>query len=383
MAITPKPRQRANGTTYWRVQFREVKGGNPTAEIFETEEDALEFAHLVNTIGGARARRIRDAVDTAPDDYTLNDAFTDYAAAVSTYAQAGTVDRYKNMWNNHVADSLGYMPVATLTRQDIEQWVGQMRTKTPRRGPYRTPAIGKTLSGKTIKNVHTLISSALSLAVRNGRATMNVAEGVRLPETLPTRTPVFLTPAQLDAILAHVQLAADQLLIRVMAATGLRWGEATALTATDITFSETCTIRVNKAWKQAPGGPVVGPPKTRRSNRTVILPDVLTPVLERHVQTLEPGGLVFTAPGGGRVRHSTFSRRVWLPAVEAAKIDAAPRLHDLRHTHASWLISQGVPLPVIQRRLGHESIKTTVDRYGHLAAGAEVEAAAAANRMLN
>ena len=55
---------------------------------------------------------------------------------------------------------------------------------------------------------------------------------------------------------------------------------------------------------------------------------------------------------------------------------ARPRVRDLRHTHASQLIAAGVPLTVIQRRLGHESIKTTSDTYGHLAADADVAAAA-------
>jgi integrase len=53
--------------------------------------------------------------------------------------------------------------------------------------------------------------------------------------------------------------------------------------------------------------------------------------------------------------------------MQAAGIDKTPRIHDLRHSHASWLIAAGVPLPAIQRRLGHESITTTIDRYGHLA----------------
>ena len=56
-------------------------------------------------------------------------------------------------------------------------------------------------------------------------------------------------------------------------------------------------------------------------------------------------------------------------ACEAAGVvllGNAPNIHDLRHTHASWLISRGVPLPYIQARLGHEKITTTVDTYGHL-----------------
>ncbi|MCA0329475.1 MAG: tyrosine-type recombinase/integrase [Actinobacteria bacterium] len=57
-------------------------------------------------------------------------------------------------------------------------------------------------------------------------------------------------------------------------------------------------------------------------------------------------------------------------------------MHDLRHSHASWLIAAGVPLPVIQRRLGHESIQTTVDVYGHLAPDALEIAAQAATLAL-
>ncbi|WP_332108264.1 tyrosine-type recombinase/integrase [Mycobacterium branderi] len=58
---------------------------------------------------------------------------------------------------------------------------------------------------------------------------------------------------------------------------------------------------------------------------------------------------------------------MWWPAVERAQLaPPRPRIHDLRHTCASWMITAGVPLPVIQRHLGHESIKTTIDLYGHL-----------------
>jgi len=56
-----------------------------------------------------------------------------------------------------------------------------------------------------------------------------------------------------------------------------------------------------------------------------------------------------------------------------------PRIHDLRHTHVSWLIAAGVTPAVIQARLGHESITTTIDRYGHLFPDAQQAAADAAS----
>lgn len=81
---------------------------------------------------------------------------------------------------------------------------------------------------------------------------------------------------------------------------------------------------------------------------------------------------------GGRLSIQEL-HRAWGPALDELgdQLRARPRIHDLRHTHASWLIAAGVPLTLIQRRLGHESIKTTSDRYGHLAEGADAAAAAA------
>ncbi|MFC9229973.1 tyrosine-type recombinase/integrase [Streptomyces decoyicus] len=66
-----------------------------------------------------------------------------------------------------------------------------------------------------------------------------------------------------------------------------------------------------------------------------------------------------------------------------AGLTERPRMHDLRHTHASWLIGGKVPLPVIQARLGHESITTTVDRCGHLLESSDAEVVAAVEWAMN
>src|SRR5690606_12851474 len=92
---------------------------------------------------------------------------------------------------------------------------------------------------------------------------------------------------------------------------------------------------------------------------------------------------------GGAQRHGHFTSRSWAPAVRKASdvelceslgltpLTRVPTIHDLRHTHASWLIARGVPLPYIQARLGHESITTTVNTYGHLVADAHDQMASA------
>jgi integrase len=114
----------------------------------------------------------------------------------------------------------------------------------------------------------------------------------------------------------------------------------------------------------------LGPPKSKRSVRTI---DVAATTLAKLDLT---GEWVFTNSGrstnGGPddpVRGPNLYTNVWVPAVDAATdkgLTKRPRIHDLRHTNASWLIQAGIPLTVIQRHLGHESIQTTSDRYGHL-----------------
>ncbi len=79
--------------------------------------------------------------------------------------------------------------------------------------------------------------------------------------------------------------------------------------------------------------------------------------------------MLFTGVRGGPLDQPHFYEYRWQRAVALAQrngLTKTPRFHDLRHTYASWLISAGVPLPEIQRRLGHESIQTTVDVYGGL-----------------
>lgn len=92
--------------------------------------------------------------------------------------------------------------------------------------------------------------------------------------------------------------------------------------------------------------------------------------------------LVFRGLRGSRIRHQNFHSRIWHPAVAASGIGKRPRVHDLRHTHVSWLIAQGVSLPIIQHRLSHESIRTTVDTYGHLLPEAAVIAASAVEEAM-
>ena len=112
----------------------------------------------------------------------------------------------------------------------------------------------------------------------------------------------------------------------------------------------------------------LGNPKTPKSRRTISISARIAAILEGLIEGRAANDFVFVSPTGLPVHNSDFYRRVWQPLMDELTEDgiASLRFHDLRHTHVAWLIAGGAPLPHIQARLGHESITTTIDTYGHL-----------------
>lgn len=377
MSVTPKRATLKGGREVWRVNFRPGRNTNPTTETFDTFDEAMKFCRLIDRVGGAAARQLRDMSDeSAIEAPTVATAIEQHIEAVASHATPGTLHRYQQIARDRINPTLGDMPADMLTRRTVEKWVTALRRETTRDG--------KPLSAKTIKNAQALLSAALQRQVDDGAITRNVAKGIPLPKDTIGREKVFLTPQQVEALISAMP---DRYrpLTRFLYLTGARFGEATALTVADLDLdSYPATARISKAWKEAkqPGQPVyLGTPKTRRSVRTVSLPDNILPTLRVLTDGKPPSELVFTSSRGGRISSATFHSEAWQKAVKMTGMDPAPRVHDLRHSHASALIAAGIPLPVIQRRLGHESIQTTVDVYGHLAPDAAVQVADAIQAM--
>jgi integrase len=364
-------RVRASGDIAYRVMFR--MDGKQRSETFTDPKVAVEFAALVDRIGPAAAVAIRDARSgprAARPVITLADWFTHHLEH-ATSLTPGSRAEYRRVAERTWLPSLGPLPVELVTRDHVARWVGQQAVTKTRRG---TPT-----SAKTIANAHGLLSTVMASAVDAGHVATNPCRGLGLPRT-ERREMVFLSPGEYAQLLAHIP-ARWQPLITFLAGTGLRWGEATALRWSDVDLdADVPVVRVARAWKKGEKTKQLGAPKTRRSLRTVSLPRQVAEQL-RTMQG-QPDDLVFTADRGGVVHDGNFRFRFWTPAVAAAGLGKKPRIHDLRHSHASWLIAAGVPLPVIQRRLGHESIQTTVDVYGHLAPDALGVAAEAASSAL-
>lgn len=372
----PRPYRAKDGTTTWRVRLRVA--GRQTSETFTTEVAAKGFAARVADIGAAAAIAERARRDIAADEYvpTLAEWLPQYIDQLTGVTDRTRLD-YARIAERTWLPRLGALPLDLITRADVAAWVNA----ADRAG----------LSGKTIANAKSLLSAALAAAVLAGRIDANPAFRMRTPRggEEERRDERFLTHEEYGRLYAATP---DQWrpLVVLLFGTGARWSEATALQVRDLhLYTSPPTLHIVRAWKTTPGaGRKVGPPKSRKSRRTVMLG---APVAE-HLAPLASGraadDLLITGPRGGPVWPSIWRERVWVPACIAAGLATlaipfdGPRVHDARHTCASWLIEQGATLEMVQDHLGHESILTTRKVYGHLQPAMRQQMAAMATRAL-
>jgi integrase len=176
---------------------------------------------------------------------------------------------------------------------------------------------------------------------------------------------IYLSHGQVLALASEA--GRGRLLILLLAYTGLRWGEATALRVCDIDFDRR-RVDVRRAFSDVGGRVILGTPKSHQS-RTVPLPRFLATEIAAAVAGRHADQLVFTMPGGGVMRLTNWRRSVFLSARRRAGLSDRFRVHDLRHTAASLMIQAGYPPKMLQEIMGHASITTTLDLYGHLYPG--------------
>jgi integrase len=347
-------------------------GGKQRSKTFDTEHDAKELLNFLNANGNSFKLAAQAATlmrSTAPTVLqTLEDHLENLYGV-----EPGTIVSYRSYIKNHFAEKdIARIPIDRLERRHVTAWMDSL--VNPK---------GVEVSGKTKRNVHAFLSAALARAVDERKIPTNPAKGVRPPKSVKkTRESVFLSKAEFELIAKNID-PRFELFVRTIAGSGMRFGEITALERGDLKARDgRVTVHVTKAWKRHAGagvGQQLSAPKTPKGTRTISLPMGLSERLIEHVKGMKRDDLVFTYTNGLRLLNGTFHDRVWQPAVdpliESGALMDRPTVHDLRHAHASWLIDAGVPLTVIQYRLGHESVSTTSDVYGSLAKDADHRAA--------
>lgn len=379
------------GDVSWRVMFRVVtpEGVKQRQESYTDPESAYAFCALIDKIGAAAALRVKHAKENAPRGMPTLAQFTatylDPTSGLLTGVEPGTRKGYERAAALSFLPLLGEYPVDAIQKDDVGRWVAwQEKQPSQRREGL--------ISAKTVRNYHSILSAVMAAAVDQGLRPDNPAYRTRLTRGIK-REGNYLTPQEFDTLLYFIPDYYKRFVL-FLVGTGCRWGEAIALTWGSVNLTgRVPTVRIEKAYKKGEtAAPVLKQPKSAMSRRTIsITPDVVAAL----GQPGPAGELVF--PGrlsGGHLWYGRFRTTVWERAVDKAQdpllcaeaglvpLGKRPTIHDLRHTHASWLVEDGAPLPYVQARLGHDSINTTVSTYTHLAPDAHVEMAALIARRL-
>ncbi len=367
----PEARETKQGTRYVvRVRNpQRVNGrGRYTSATFETLPLAERFCRDVETRGVTWALEEYDREKDEQAELTL-DEWAEIHFKSLTQANPATVADYRRLYTSRWSPRLGTMRLSRIGRTDVAQALNEQEG-----------------SDKTVMNAWSVLTHMLKLAAQDGHIQRSPAVGVTPPRRTEheTREHRYLTLEEFAAVLGATPPHSKPLLM-LLAGTGMRWGELAALTVADFDLDEG-VVRIVKAEKRGAerrGETTVGPTKTRRSRRTVSLPSEVVEAMRPLVGGRPRNEVVFRAPRGGQLRHRDFYD-VWRGAVRKSGIaEPSPRLHDLRHSHVAWLIAEGVSLPVISRRLGHESIQVTFDTYGHLVPDIQRAATEAADRVFS
>jgi integrase len=249
--------------------------------------------------------------------------------------------------------------------------------------------IAEGLAPRTVNTYLSLLGTILNAAVDDdylarspllrksgaGRAAATRNQPVR-------RREVWLTRTQLDR-LANAIKPRYRALVLMAVLTGMRWGELAALRWDDLRLdaplhdgavSGSGRVRIARAISDPhrSGRGVEKGPKTEAGIRTIALDQETVDVLRAHRELVGGGAFdrIFTSPGGSRGDGGTLSSnnfaRVWKRALRKAGLDhlwpeyGGLRFDDLRHTHATWLIAQRVPMIAVSGRLGHANAVVTL-----------------------
>jgi integrase len=298
-----------------------------------------------------------------------------------------TVASYRKNVRLHIAPNIGAVPLASLTPVALDQLYRKLEHDG--RADHRA---GEGLSARTVRYIHTIISAALRDAVDAGLITRNPAAKAHPPTSKQAASPEMRpwTAAQLAAFLGwareHSELYPAW---HTLAMTGMRRGELLALRWRDVNLdAATITVRRSAGLVRVAGeGATIteGPTKTGKP-RVVDLDPGTVAVLRAHKRDRGTLALVLAKDDAlcfgdinGRLRQPEHFSRTWNQTLARAVgdgIDVPPiRLHDLRHTHATILLSDREPVATVSQRLGHRSEVVTMTVYAHVLPGDQRRAA--------
>lgn len=315
----------------------------------------------------------------AKDEYVLPDKMT-YREYINQWLDSygtmnlkqTTYEGYRTNFNNHILPNIGDIPIQQLKPFHLQTLYHKLLTNG------RVDGKGG-LSGKTVGQIHRIISKSLTEATKLEITSKNVAKNITPPKAKRFEAKVL----DLEDIPRFLNLYVNnKIYIAVVLALnlGLRRGETLGLKWDNVDFRNK-RIFINKNLVNTSDGPMLTDPKTKQSNRTLMISDHLIQKLmdqkmrqekckEKFGEKYIDSDFVVTRDNGDRINPGRFSHNfkdVILASEWAKEKYIELNYHSLRHSNASFLVATGTISPkIISSRLGHSSTNLTLEIYSHV-----------------
>ncbi|MBQ4427878.1 MAG: tyrosine-type recombinase/integrase [Oscillospiraceae bacterium] len=284
---------------------------------------------------------------------TFGDVFHEYLASHKHEdIKASSLGTKYNIFEHHIFPTFHDKPVDEITDDDIANWQNEIKA-------LRKPN-GKPFSDSYLRTIQSQFNSIINYAFSKGYLHHNPLADIKNMGVKDKRVE-FWTAEEYERF-AYCAMNAPEYYYayEVLYWCGLREGEMLALTLGDIDLKG-ATISITKTYQRVKKQDVVTTPKTPSSVRTVSMPAFLCDELQEYIDMLyEPK----TDDRIFMVSKSKLAQKFHKFAEEAGLKRIT--VHGLRHSHVSLLISKKYDIFEISKRIGHKSIKTTQDIYGHL-----------------
>lgn len=324
----------------WRARYRDATG-REHARHFTRKTDAERWIAAATT-----AVATGEWIDPAKSRISVEEWSTVWLAT-KTHLRPRTRELYESALRVWVLPRWGTTPLSGIGHADIVSWVSELSS-------HRSPAV--------TRHAVLVLSQMLKLAVRDGRLNRNAAEGVARPR-MARPVQRFLSHDEIARLASELPEPYD-LMVTLLAFTGLRFGEVAGLAVADVDV-ERARIHVNWSVSElSKGGLHRDAPKTYR-RRTVPIPGFLKDRIAAYIAQRDARAPLFTSARGGPLRNSNFRHYIFDPAVRRAGLEPLTP-HNLRDTAASLAVASGASVKAVQRMLGHASAAMTLDVYSGL-----------------
>ncbi len=276
---------------------------------------------------------------------------------------------YENNISNHIFPSLGDLPLNKLTQNHLQKFYGDVKENGRKRV---VDALGKGLSDRSVRYIHTTCKSALEKAVEEGLIRTNPTIGCKLPPK-KTKEMQVLSTQELQRFFIQAKFEGFYELFLLELCTGLRRGELLAVQWSDLNFN-TGELKIDKQVSRVNGRLSITIPKTKASIRSIIIPKSVLNVLKKHKENSQSKWLFPSKKLDDMPLDPTWCRKKLHTILEYAGCKKV-RFHDLRHTFCTAALSHGMDIKTLSTIIGHVSSATTLDIYTHTTDTMQIKAA--------